>query len=184
LQLWCWTWRSQRTSKHKFSAQRKKAKGNKGKSTSTSESLEAAKSAYKKAKQDEDAPKLAITTQWAKAFKLYWNLLSDKVRQPWEILQVQTTKCPWEDIYRVTHDKTPTKTWDSFLECITYLQHAFRQDSGKALKYYIINTLGKPIGFQFINFWCNLSSIIATSKLYDACTLAQVQIRLQSKYCP
>jgi hypothetical protein len=76
-------------------------------------------------------------TEGAKAFKLYGNLLSNEARQPWErIIQAQMTKCPWEDIYRVTHDETPTKTWDSFLE--------FRYDAGKALKYYITNTLRKP----------------------------------------
>jgi hypothetical protein len=47
----------------------------------------------------------------AKAFELYGNLLSNEARQPWEkIVQAQTIKCSWEDIYRVTHDKTPTKT--------------------------------------------------------------------------
>jgi hypothetical protein len=52
------------------------------------------------------------------------------------------TKCPWEDIHGVTHDETPTKTWDSFMECVTFhLQQVFRHDAGKALKYYITNTL-------------------------------------------
>ena len=57
----------------------------------------------------------------------------------------QTTKCPWEDIYEVTHDKTPTKTLASFVECVMFhLQQVFRHDTGKALKYYITNTLRKP----------------------------------------
>jgi hypothetical protein len=55
------------------------------------------------------------------------------------------TKCRWEDMYGVTHDKTPTKTWDSFMECVTFhLQQVFRHDADKALKYYITNTLQKP----------------------------------------
>jgi hypothetical protein len=55
------------------------------------------------------------------------------------------TKHPWENIYGVTHDKTPTKTWDSFMECITFHpQQVFRHDAGKALKYYIMNTSKKP----------------------------------------
>ena len=64
----------------------------------------------------------------------------------WEkIAQTQATKCPWEDVYGVTHDKTPTKTWDSFLECIMFhLQQVFRHDAGEALNYYITNTLRKP----------------------------------------
>jgi hypothetical protein len=82
----------------------------------------------------------------AKAFELSRNLLSDEARQPWEkIIQAQTTKCPWEDIYGVTHDKTLTKTWNSFVECVTFhLQQVFRHDTGKALKYYITTTLRKP----------------------------------------
>jgi hypothetical protein len=55
------------------------------------------------------------------------------------------TKCPWEDVYRVTHDEAPTITWDSFLECVTIkIQQVFRHDVGEALKYYITNTLRKP----------------------------------------
>jgi len=54
-------------------------------------------------------------------------------------------KCPWEDIFGVTHDETLTKTWDSFMECITFhLQQVFRHDAGEALKYNITNTLRKP----------------------------------------
>jgi len=90
--------------------------------------------------------KIAVTMEGAKAFELYRNLLSNEARQPWEkINQAQMTKCPWEDIYGVTHDKAPTKTWDSFLECIKFhLQQVFRHDAGEALKYYITNRLRKP----------------------------------------
>jgi hypothetical protein len=106
----------------------------------------AAKSAYEKATQALDAAKLAIMTEGAKAFELYGNLLSDEARQPWEkIDQAQMTKCPWKDICQVTHDENPTKTWDSFMERITFhLQQVFRHDVGKALKYYITNKLRKP----------------------------------------
>ena len=127
--------------------EREKDKGNPRESTpSASKSLVAAKSAYKKAKQAVEAAKLTAITEGAKAFELYRNLLSDEARQPWEkIVQAQMTKCPWEDIYGVTHDKTPTKTWDSFMECITFhLQQMFRHDVDKTLKYYIMNTMRKP----------------------------------------
>jgi hypothetical protein len=126
---------------------RRKTKGNPGEGIpAASESLVAAKSAYKNAKKAVESTKLTATTEIAKAFKLYRNLLSGETRQPWEkIVQAQTTKCPWEDIYGVTHDKTPTKTWDSFIKCITFhLQLVFRQDADKALKYYITNMLRKP----------------------------------------
>jgi hypothetical protein len=78
-----------------------------------------------------------------KAFELYGNVPSNEARQPWEkIVQAQMTKCPWEDIYGVTHDETSTKTWDSFVECITFhRQQVFRHYAGKDLKYYIMNTV-------------------------------------------
>jgi hypothetical protein len=57
----------------------------------------------------------------AKAFKLYGNLLSHEARQPWEkTVQAQMTQSTLEYINRVTHDETPTKTWDSFMEGITF----------------------------------------------------------------
>ena len=99
------------------SSNRKKTEGNQGESIPVaSESLVTAKSAYEKAKQALDAEKLDATMEGAKAFELYLNLLSDEARKPCEkIVQAQTTKCPWEDICGVTHDETPTKTWDSFM---------------------------------------------------------------------
>ena len=55
------------------------------------------------------------------------------------------TKCPWEDIYGVIHNETPTNTWDSFMECITFhLQQVLRHDPGNDRKYYITYTLRKP----------------------------------------
>ena len=95
----------------------------------------AAKLAYKKAKQAFDFAKLAAMMEGVKAFELYRNQLSNEASQPWEkIVQAQMTKCPWEAIHKVTHDNTPTKTWDSFVECITFhLQQVFRHDVGKAL---------------------------------------------------
>jgi len=131
----------------KFASRRKKTKENPGESIpAASESLVAAKLAYQKARQAIDAAKLTTMMEIAKAFKPYGNLLSDEARQPWEkIVQVQMTKCPWEDIYGVAHDETLSKTWDSFRVCIMFhLQQVFRHDAGKALKYYITNTLRKP----------------------------------------
>ena len=128
-------------------SERKKNKGNTGEDApAASESLVAARTAYEKAKQAVEAAKLAVTTEGAKAFELYGNLLSDEARQPWEkVILARTTKCPWEDVFGVTHDETPTKTWDSFMECVTlHLQQVFRHDAGEALKYYITNTLRKP----------------------------------------
>ena len=129
------------------STEKKKSKGNSGEGVpAASESLVAAKSAHEQAKQALEAAKLAAAAEGAKPFELYGNLLSDEARQPWDkIVQAQTTKCPWEDIFGVTQDETPTKNWDSFTECVTFhLQQVFRNDAGEALKYYITNTLRKP----------------------------------------
>eukprot|EP00804_Cyclotella_cryptica_P016268 CCRYP_005734-RA/>CCRYP_005734-RA protein AED:0.39 eAED:0.81 QI:0/0/0/1/1/1/3/0/283 len=89
----------------------------------------------------------------AKPFELYGNLLSDEARQPWEkIIKAQVTKALWEDIKGVLHTETPTKTWDSFHECVTFhLLQVFRHDAGEAVKYYIKNTLKSPTGFRFLN---------------------------------
>ena len=57
----------------------------------------------------------SLPLQWKerKPFELYGNLLSDEARQPWKkIIQARRTKYQWEDNYGVTHDETPTKTWD------------------------------------------------------------------------
>jgi hypothetical protein len=62
--------------------ERKKNKWNPGEGVpASSESLVAAKTAYKKAKQAVEAAKLATTMmETAKAFKLYGNLLSNEAR--------------------------------------------------------------------------------------------------------
>ena len=50
-----------------------------------------------------------------------------------------------EEIYGVTHDETPTKTWDCFCEYVTCkVLQMLRHDTGKTLKYYITNALRKP----------------------------------------
>ena len=66
-------------------SEKKKTRGNSGEDApAASESLVAARTAYEKAKQAVEAAKLAVTTEGAKAFELYGNLLSDEARQPWE----------------------------------------------------------------------------------------------------
>ena len=133
-------------------SEKRKNKGNKPEGSRSevtnpeSEALAAAKAAYEKALKAIQEAKLAVTTAGAKLFELYGNLLSDEARQPWEkIIKAQVTNSPWEDVKGVTHLETPTKTWDSFNECITFhLLRVFHHDAGKALKYYITNTLKKP----------------------------------------
>eukprot|EP00804_Cyclotella_cryptica_P011700 CCRYP_020713-RA/>CCRYP_020713-RA protein AED:0.12 eAED:0.73 QI:0/0/0/1/0/0/2/0/369 len=128
----------------------KKKKGNKQDAPGTtaeaaSPALVEAKAAYDKVLKALEDAKLAVATAGAKPFELYGNLLSDEAPQPWEkIIKAQVTKAPWEDIKGVPHMETPTKTWNSFHECVTFhLLQVFRHDAGKALKYYITNTLKK-----------------------------------------
>eukprot|EP00804_Cyclotella_cryptica_P024682 CCRYP_001682-RA/>CCRYP_001682-RA protein AED:0.40 eAED:0.83 QI:0/0/0/1/1/1/2/0/439 len=112
-------------------------------------------------KQDAPAVKLAVTTAGAKPFELYGNLLSDEARQPWEkIIKAQVTRAPWEDIKGVPHTETPTKTWDSFHECVMFhLLQVFRHDAGEALKYYITNTLKKPNRVSIRQFFVRVEQL-------------------------
>ena len=143
---------------HKFAARReKRQKGIKQKAYLLPPSPQQLLSQpTKKVKQALDATKLVTTMEGAKAFELYGNVSSGETRQPWEkIAQAQMIKCPWEDIYRVTHDETPSKTCNSFMECIIFhLQQVFRHDMGKTLKYYITNTLRKPNRIPICQFFC------------------------------
>eukprot|EP00804_Cyclotella_cryptica_P005361 CCRYP_017449-RA/>CCRYP_017449-RA protein AED:0.37 eAED:1.00 QI:0/0/0/1/1/1/2/0/399 len=144
----------------------KKKKGNKQDSPGTtteavSPALVEAKAAYDKALKALEDAKLAIAMAGAKPFKLYGNLLSDKAHQPWEkIIKAQVTKAPWEDIRGVPHTETPTKTWDSFHECVTFhLLQVFRHDAGEALKYYIMNTLKKPNRVSIHQFFVRVEQL-------------------------
>jgi hypothetical protein len=100
--------------------------------------------------------KLVVTTAGDKLFGLYGNLLSNKARRPWEkIIKAQVTGSCWEDMKGVTHLETPTKTWDSFNECVTFhLLRVFRHDALEALKYYIIKTLKKSNQVSIHQFFC------------------------------
>eukprot|EP00804_Cyclotella_cryptica_P020188 CCRYP_010891-RB/>CCRYP_010891-RB protein AED:0.39 eAED:1.00 QI:0/0/0/1/0/0/3/0/376 len=146
-------------------AERKK-KGGKGDAPGTTTeavqpALAEAKALYNKALKALEAVKLAITMAGAKPFKLYGNLLSDKARQPWEkIIKAQVTHAPWEDIKGVPHTETPTKTWDSFHECVMFhLLQVFRHDVGEAFKYYITNTLKKPNRVSIRQFFVRVEQL-------------------------
>ena len=105
--------------------------------------------------------KPAVAMAGAKPFKLYANLLSDKAQQPWEkILKAQVTQAPWEDVFDVTHTETSTKNWSSFQECVKFHpQTVFRFDAGKALKYYIMNTLKKPNRVSTCQFFVQVEQL-------------------------
>eukprot|EP00804_Cyclotella_cryptica_P001718 CCRYP_009081-RA/>CCRYP_009081-RA protein AED:0.37 eAED:0.89 QI:0/0/0.2/1/1/1/5/139/417 len=134
----------------------KKKKGNKQEAPGTtteaaSPALVEAKATYDKVlKALEDA---ASPSQRLERSPSSFMETSSPTRHPWEkIIKAQVTKAPWEDIKGVPHTETPTKTWDSFHECVTlHLLQVFRHDAGEALKYYITNTLKSPTGFRFLN---------------------------------
>eukprot|EP00804_Cyclotella_cryptica_P028378 CCRYP_016438-RA/>CCRYP_016438-RA protein AED:0.40 eAED:0.79 QI:0/0/0/1/1/1/5/0/356 len=134
----------------------KKKKGNKQEAPGTtteaaSPALVEAKATYDKVlKALEDAASLSQRLERSPSSFME---TSSPTRHPWEkIIKAQVTKAPWEDIKGVPHTETPTKTWDSFHECVTFhLLQVFRHDAGEALKYYITNTLKSPTGFRFLN---------------------------------
>eukprot|EP00804_Cyclotella_cryptica_P019333 CCRYP_006197-RA/>CCRYP_006197-RA protein AED:0.33 eAED:0.81 QI:0/0/0/1/1/1/2/0/425 len=58
------------------------------------------------------------------------------------------------------HTETPKKTWDSFHECVKFhLLQVFRHDAGKALKYYITNTLKKPNRVSIRQFFVRVEQL-------------------------
>jgi hypothetical protein len=68
------------------------------------------------------------------------------VRQPWNKILAEQIDCsPWKDLRGNVHDTPRSKTWDSFMECVTFhLLTVFRNDAAKAQRYYISNDLKKP----------------------------------------
>eukprot|EP00804_Cyclotella_cryptica_P017240 CCRYP_013145-RA/>CCRYP_013145-RA protein AED:0.36 eAED:1.00 QI:0/0/0/1/1/1/2/0/310 len=144
----------------------KKKKGNKGNAPGTTAdavppALAEAKALYDKALKALEAAKLAVTTAGAKPFELYGNVHSNEACQPWEkIINAQVTRATWEDIKGVPHTETPTKTWDSFHECVMFhLLQEFRHDAGEALKYYITNTLKKPNRVSIRQFFVQVEQL-------------------------
>jgi hypothetical protein len=105
--------------------------------------------------------KLVATTEGAKPFKLYGNLLSNEASQPWEmIIKAQVARASWEDVYGILRDKTPSKTWDSFCECIKFhLQQVFHYDAGETLKYYITNMLKKANRVSIHQFFVQVEQL-------------------------
>jgi hypothetical protein len=70
------------------------------------------------------------------------NLLFKESPQPWDkIIKAQTEIAPQEDLKGEVHDEKGSKTWESFLHCVTFhLLTMFQHNSGEAVKYYITNT--------------------------------------------
>ena len=89
--------------------------------------LAAAKKACKEATKKVEEAKLAIAMTGAKPFELYGNLVSDEAWQPWErIIKAQVMQAPWDNVFRIPHTETPTKSWSSFCKSVRFhLQTVF-----------------------------------------------------------
>ncbi len=54
-------------------------------------------------------------------FQLYSNFLSEEARQPWSKILVEEINCsPWKVLRGNVHNTLRSKTWDSFMECVTF----------------------------------------------------------------
>ena len=79
-------------------------------------------------------------------FNLYSNLLTEEARRPWnKILGEQIEVAPWTDLFGVEHSEPRGKTWQSFMDCVTFhLLTVFRSDAAETQRFYISNGLKKP----------------------------------------
>jgi len=133
-----------------------------------------------------EAEKLAITTKGAKAFERYKNLFSGEARQTWEkITKAQVTRASWEDVYRVMHTDTPTKTWGSACDCIRFhLQRVFWYNACETHKYYIMNALKKPNQVLICEFFVPTEQLNSYLEMLPCLYYAQRPIKQPKRYCP
>ncbi len=88
-------------------------------------------------------------------------MLLNEVKQPWEkVIKAQVTKAPRNDVFGETLTNTPTKTWDSFHDCVMFhLQTVIQFDDGEALRYYITNTLKKSDWVSMCQFFVQVEQL-------------------------
>ena len=79
-------------------------------------------------------------------FQLYSNLLMEEARRPWsKIRGEQIDVTPWTDLFGVKHTKEQKKSWQSFVDCVTFhLLTVFWSNAAKTQRFYISNRLKKP----------------------------------------
>ena len=76
------------------------------------------------------------------------------------IMKAQVMQAPWEDVFRITHTKSPAKNWLSFHECVRFhLQTVFHFDAGEVLKHYIMHTLKKPNWVLICQFFVRVEQL-------------------------
>ena len=102
--------------------------------------------AIEKAKEAQTKAKSAVDHIANQVFQLYSNFLSEEARQSWNKILAEQIDCsPWKDLRGNVHDTPRSKTWESFMEYVTFhLLMVFHNDVAKAQRYYISNGLKKP----------------------------------------
>eukprot|EP00804_Cyclotella_cryptica_P020672 CCRYP_003485-RA/>CCRYP_003485-RA protein AED:0.36 eAED:0.36 QI:0/-1/0/1/-1/1/1/0/147 len=102
--------------------------------------------AIDKATEAQTKAKSAVEHVANQIFQLYSNFLSEEARQPWSNFLAEQIDCSlWKDLRGTVHNTPRSKTWASFMECVTFhLLTVFRNDSAKTERSYISNGLKKP----------------------------------------
>ncbi len=102
--------------------------------------------AIDKATEAQSKAKSAVEHVANQIFQLYSNFLSEEARQPWSKILAEQIDCsPWKDLRGNVHNTPRSKTWDSFMECVTFhLLTVFCNDVAKAQRHAISNVLKKP----------------------------------------
>ena len=79
-------------------------------------------------------------------FSLYANLLSEDARFQWDkIVTSQVDTAPWIDVRGKEQPEKRTRSYTSFMDCVTlHLQTVFSDDAAEQERYYISNVLKKP----------------------------------------
>ena len=88
------------------------------------------------------------------AFRVYSNLLMEEARKAWsKIIGEQIEVTPWTDLFGVEHTNEQKKSWQSFMDCITFhVLTVFQSDKAKTQPFYISNGLKKPNQVQIRQF--------------------------------
>ncbi len=82
----------------------------------------------------------------------------EEARQPWNKILAERIDCsPWKDLRGNVHNTPRSKTWGSFMKCVTFhLLTVFCNDAAEAQRYYISNGLKKP---NWVAIWQVVQSV-------------------------
>jgi hypothetical protein len=101
--------------------------------------------AIDKATEAQSKAKSVVEHVTNRIFQLYSNFLSEEARQPWsKILAKQINLSPCKDLRDNVHNTPRSKTWDSFMESVTFHLLTVFQNDMSTQRYYISNCLKKP----------------------------------------